>query len=104
MKIKLSPRRMDESIAAVVSGDDVTINDIKYDFSALLEGESLPAQDVNISYFLGDISRVEGEIHLTLVLPHAADAPDETRFPTAQDTPLTIVAGAVPFPPYSSMS
>jgi hypothetical protein len=35
-------------------------------------------------------------LHLALVLPHGAEAPDETLFPA----PITAQDGAVPLPPF----
>ena len=98
MKIKLSPARMDEQLTARVSGDTITVNGAILDFTPLLEGESLPAGAISNQWIQGEVLRINGEIHLTLVLPHGADAPYETRFPAAFEIPITVLEGEVPLP------
>lgn len=102
MKIKLSAVRMDEQLTASVSGDVLTVNNQVLDFSPLLEGASLPSEAVDTEWLQGNIARINGEIHLTLLFPHGANAPYETRFPTAFETPITVLEGEVPLPPYDS--
>ena len=102
MKIKLSPVRADAQLAATVSGDVLTVNNQVLDFSPLLEGASLPSEAVDTEWLQGNITRIDGEIHLTLLLPHGANAPYETRFPEAYHTPIMVLEGEVPLPPYDS--
>lgn len=102
MKIKLSPVRMDEQLNASVIGDTIIINGLGFDFSPLQESEILPAAACNCSWISGDITRANGEICLTLILPHGAIAPQETRFPTAFYEPMTVTDGLVPLPPYDA--
>lgn len=104
MKIKLSPVRMDEQLTASVSADTITLNGTKLNFGPLLDGETLPNEAINNKWISGDVHRIGGEIHLTLVLPHGARAPQETRFPAAYDVPLTVTSGAVPLTPYNEPS
>ena len=104
MKIKLSPARMDEQLVATVSGDSITVNGTKISFGPLLNGETLPNEAINNKWIAGDVHRIDGEIHLTLVLPHGAAAPQETRFPAAYDVPMTVIRGAVPLPPYNEQT
>lgn len=100
MKIKLSPVFKDTTpLSAQVAGDVITINGEVYDFSPLKEGETLPSEALP-DYFVGSIERIEGDIHLTLVLPHAVNAPHETRFPAAYSVAMDVVSGEVPLPPY----
>ena len=102
MKIYLSPVRMDEKLIASVDGDTITVNDTVLDFLPLQEGETLPNAAIPNDWIVGDVHRVAGEIVLTLRLPHGANAPYETRFPTAFETPITVLEGEVPLPPYDS--
>lgn len=104
MKIKLSPARMDEQLDATVSGDIITLNGTRINFGPLLNGETLPNESINNKWIAGDVHRIDGEIHLTLVLPHGAAAPHETRFPAAYDVPMTVIRGAVPLPPYNEQT
>ena len=102
MKIKLSPVRSDnEPLIASVKGDVITVNGAAYDLSPLEAGEELPAPEP----FAGSITRDDGGvIHLTLMLPHGANAPEETRFPAAFETAIDIESGDVPVPPYDERS
>lgn len=62
----------------------------------------LPFGCVDSLWIQGDVVRSDGEIHLTLCLPHGQFAPHETRFPAAYTEPLTVVDGPVPLPPYDA--
>ena len=81
MKITLSPFRNNETLTASRDGDTITLNGEAFDFSPLEEGESLPADAIDSEWITGDVTRTDGVLHLTLRLPHGADAPEETRFP-----------------------
>ena len=98
MKIKLSPVRSDsEPLIASVEGDVITVNGVEYDLSPLGPGEELPAPVP----FSGSIIRDDGGIlHLTLLLPHGANAPEETRFPAAYAEAMDVESGNVPVPPH----
>ena len=104
MKIKFSPVRMDEQLTATVSADTITLNGTRFNFGPLMDGETLPNEAINSKWIFGDVHRIGGEIHLTLLLPHGARAPQETRFPAAYDVPLKVTSGAVPLPPYDEPS
>lgn len=105
MKIKLSPVRADITPlqATIKNNDIITINGVKYDFSPLKEGETLPISALGDNTpFVSDINRDEmGELSFTLRLPHGQFAPQETRFPAAYDTPISIELGELPVPPYN---
>jgi len=102
MKIKFSPARMDEQLRADVSGDVILLNDVAIDLALLPEGGVLPAAAIQSIWVVGNVTRVDGEIQLTLCLPHGPNAPHETRFPTAYSEPMTVVDGPVPLPPYDA--
>lgn len=100
MKIKLSPVRTDERMQAYVSGDEIIVNGEHLDFSPLPEGGTLPRSSIHSQWIASDVQRIGGDICLTLVLPHGANAPRETLFPTAYSEPMTVIGGAVPLPLY----
>lgn len=100
MKIKLSPINICEQLVAYVVGDTITLNGASFDLSPLLGGETLPSDAIGKPWITGDVQRIDGEIHLTLLLPHGYNAPQETRFPAAQNEPMTVTDGPVPLPPY----
>ena len=81
MHIALSPARRDETLTASRDGDTLTLNGDAFDFSPLGEGETLPADAIDSAWIVGDVTRTDGVLHLTLRLPHGANAPEETRFP-----------------------
>jgi len=81
MHIKLSPTRTDEILTAARDGDKLTLNGKELDFSPLEEGETLPADGIDSPWIAGEVARTDGTLHITLRLPHGANAPEETRFP-----------------------
>ena len=86
MQITLTPQRRDDTLTLVRSGDVLTINGEAFDFTAIPEGGTLPRDAVACDWLAGDVTRSGGVLHLTLVLPHGADAPQATLFPA----PLTL--------------
>lgn len=103
MKIKLSPVRMDIQLAATVMDDAIALNGETLDFSPLKDGETIPAEAIQHQFITGDVSRIDGEIHLTLVLPHGPNAPHSTRFPEYFDKYMTVTEGAVEIPAYDEV-
>jgi len=102
MKIKLSPDGNLPPLVASVYMDAITINGEVLDFSALEEGDTLEAGAVNNRWVHEAVHRIDGEILLTLALPHGPNAPQETLFPVAFEVPMTVTEGIVPLPPYDS--
>ncbi len=77
--INLSPTRSDASPLTVTkSGELLTINGTQYDLSDIPEGGTLPWPGGD---FANDITRTGGNVELSLVFPHGANAPVEQRFP-----------------------
>ncbi|WEZ90470.1 tail fiber assembly protein [Pseudomonas sp. NyZ480] len=81
MIIKLSPVRSDAGLSVVKSGDILEVNAVALDFSCLADGATLPGQAVGCEFVIGPVERINGELVLTLMLPHAADASPAARFP-----------------------
>ena len=81
MKITLSPQRRDDTLTVIKQGDTLTINGTAYDFTQLPDGGTLPADAVDCEYIVGSVDRVDGELELTLLLPHGANASEAARFP-----------------------
>lgn len=81
MKIKFSPQRRDDELLIQVNGDVLTINGVDYDFSPIPEGATLPQSAINVVTFLGDVSRVNGELEFTLLFPHKSNPPHAIAFP-----------------------
>lgn len=81
MRISLSPQRRDDNLIVFRDGEALSINSVRFDFTDLPEGATLPAGSVSSPWVFGDVDRLAGELRLTLLLPHAGDAPAEARFP-----------------------
>ena len=81
MKINLSPQRRDDTLTVIKQGDTLTINGTDYDFTDLPDGGTLPADAVDCEFVIGSVDRVNGELELTLLLPHGPNATEAARFP-----------------------
>lgn len=99
MKLTFSPVRMDDPLEAIVAGDVLTLNGEALDFGPLPAGATLPRAAIDSPWIAGDVTRdAAGLLTVPLILPHGANAPEETLFPQ----PVTIAAGDVPLPPHDS--
>jgi len=81
MKINLSPQRRDDTITVTKQGDTLTINGTAYDFSVVPDGATLPKEATDCAWLASDVERIDGVLHLTLLLPHGANASQAARFP-----------------------
>jgi len=71
MQITRTPQRRDDSLKITVSGDVLVLNNRVFDFSDLQEGERLQQVDVDCVWLASDVTRLGGEICLTLIDPQA---------------------------------
>ena len=98
MKIGFTPVRRDDRLELQRAGDVLILNGETFDFGPLPEGAILPAEAIDSDWFVGSVERIEGELHLTLLLPHGPHAPNATRFPA----PLKVESdGPVVVPPWA---
>lgn len=81
MKITLSPQRRDETLTVSKQGAILTINGTAYDFSVIPDGATLPKDATDCEWLASDVERINGELELTLLLPHGANASEAARFP-----------------------
>lgn len=81
MHITLSPQRRDDTLTLVKTGDVLTLNGVAFDLSVIPEGATLPADAIDSEWFTGPVERIDGQLHLTLILPHGKDASEAARFP-----------------------
>jgi hypothetical protein len=88
--------RHDATLELARLGDTLVVNGEVFDFAPLPEGGLLPAEAIASAWFSGPVQRLGGALHLSLVLPHGADAPDALRFPQPvladSDGPITLPA------------
>jgi hypothetical protein len=99
MKITLSPQRREDSLQVIKQGDTLTINGTSYDFSVVPDGATLPKDAVDCPWLTSDVERIEGVLHLTLLIPHGPNAPEGTRFPAPLVNPTD---GVLELPPYNT--
>lgn len=96
MHITLSPQRRNVALILSKLGDILTLNGEIFDLSPLPEGATLPAEAIHSDWFAGDVSRIDGALTLTLVVPHGQNAPRDTRFPkpisVTKDGPIDLPA------------
>jgi hypothetical protein len=81
MLINLSPIRSGRALEISKTGETLTINGVPYDFSQLPDGATLPREAIDCEWIVSDVNRINGEIELTILLPHGANASHEARFP-----------------------
>lgn len=98
MHIQFSPMRRDGRPSVSVTGDVLIIGEQMFDFAGVPEGATLPKAAVASDWLASDVERIDGEIRLTLILPHGPNAPRETLFPD----PVRVDDGAVPLPPFAT--
>lgn len=105
MRISLRPQyRIDPAatLDIVKQGDALTINGEVFDFSALPDGATLPAQAVDCPFVLGEITRVDGDVRLTLILPCGLNPSPEVAYPAPlidpPDGPLALPRDPDPEP------
>ncbi|GAA6194543.1 hypothetical protein [Phaeobacter sp. NW0010-22] len=97
MHISFTPMRREDRLELSKADDVLTINGETFDFSPLSEGSTLPQDAVSCDWLASDVVRVDGVIQLTLILPHGANAGEETLFPA----PIEALNGPILLPPYT---
>ncbi|WP_349433561.1 hypothetical protein [Pararhizobium sp. A13] len=94
MRINLSPQMRDDSLSVSVAGDVLTVNGEAFDFTPLPEGATLPFGAVDSEWFAGPVSREDGLLTVTLLLPHKPNASSNVTFPepimTTGDGPVSL--------------
>ncbi len=94
MRITLSPVRLDETLTATRAGDVLTLNGVAFDFGPLPEGATLPAEAIDSEWIVGPVSRIDGDLHITLRLPHGPNPSQAVAFPepihVTEDGPIPL--------------
>lgn len=86
MIISFSPCRCDDTLTVSRAGDVLTINGDPVDLSPVPEGATLPAGAIDNEWIVGPVERIDGVLHLTLLLPHGPDPSPAVAFPE----PITV--------------
>ncbi|WP_433739837.1 hypothetical protein [Pseudomonas putida] len=95
MIIKLSPVRLDGTLKVSRAGSALNINGKLFDFSQMVDGDSLPASAISSEWFAGQVDNVAGVLELTLILPLPANCSQELAFP---EPSLSVPDGPVILP------
>jgi hypothetical protein len=81
MQINFTPQRRNDTLVISKAGDTLTINGVTFDFSVIPDGATLPSSAVDCDYITGNIERIAGVLHLSLILPTGPDASQAANFP-----------------------
>lgn len=87
MKINLTPQRRDDTLTVEKNGDRLRINGDLFNFGPLPDGAVISAGTVPCEWIVGPVSRINGEIELTLILPHGNNPSQKVAFPEAITNP-----------------
>ncbi|HEV7344141.1 MAG TPA: hypothetical protein VGN60_00720 [Devosia sp.] len=104
MKVNFSPVRMDGTLMLEKSaGDRLRINGELFNFNPLEEGDTIPNGVIPCEWILGPVERIEGEVCLTLILPHGPNPSQAVAFPEpitmTEDGPIPVPSDAQPEEP-----
>lgn len=97
MHISFSPQRRDETLTLEKSaGDRLRINGDLFNFNPLPDGGTIPEGQVPCEWIVGPVERIDGEIHVTVILPHGPNPSPAVAFPepitVTEDGPIAIPA------------
>ena len=79
--LNYSPQRRDDTLTIIKEGDILTINGTVYDFTNLLDGETLPQEAIDCEFICGDVERTNGELIIPILLPLKRGASQLAKFP-----------------------
>lgn len=102
MRISFTPQRRDDTLTLELTAPDrIRINGDLFNFGPLNEGDVLP--EVPCEWIVGPVVRQDGEIHLTLILPHGPNPSQAVAFPqpivVTEDGPVAVPEGSDPVTP-----
>ena len=81
MIINLVSVLLPERLMLERAGEVLTFNGVAYDFGPLADGATLPRAAVDCEWLASDVERIDGVLHLAVVLPCDWTAPEHSRFP-----------------------
>lgn len=87
MRISFDPIRYQARLEVEKAGDVLTINGEAFDFSVIPEGALLPSSAVACEFVRGSITRTNGVLSLTLLLPYDVTALNHKFDPEPLDNP-----------------
>jgi len=95
MRISYSPQRRDDSLTLErTSGDRLRVNGELFNFNTLNDGDVIPAGSIPCEWIVGPVEKVDGDVWLTLILPHGANPSPAVAVPepitVADDEPIDV--------------
>lgn len=95
MRIAFSPQRRDDALTLEkTNGDRLRINGELFNFNALNDGDVIPARTIPCEWITGPVEKVDGEVRLTVILPHGPNPSQGVAFPepitVTDDGPITV--------------
>lgn len=81
MNITLTPQVRSDSLTLSKSGDILTINGDAFDFSFIEDGDVLPKEAVDCHLLAEDVTRVNGDLVVALLLPIRHTSSKSAKFP-----------------------
>ncbi|TPN16254.1 hypothetical protein FJ973_06055 [Mesorhizobium sp. B2-1-3] len=81
MRISFSPQRRDEELVLEKTGDRIRINGELFNFNGLAEGDTIKRENIPGEFFAGDVTKIDGEVHIVLTLPHGPNPSQSVAFP-----------------------
>lgn len=93
MHISFATQRRDDTLTLEQTASDrLRINGELFNFGPLPDGGTIP--EVPCEWIVGPVERIDGEIHLTLILPHGPNPSEAVAFPepthVTQDGPISL--------------
>lgn len=95
MIIAFSPQRRDDALTLEkTNGDRLRINGELFNFNPLGNGDTIPAGAIPCDWIVGPVERTDGEVHLSIVLPHGPNPSQAVAFPesitVSEDGPIAV--------------
>lgn len=94
MKLAFSPQRRDDTVNLEKTGNRIRINGELMNFSGLNDGDIIRAEAVPHEFIVGDVKMIDGDLHLTVILPHGPNPEPWQAFPepieVTEDGPIDV--------------
>lgn len=95
MRISFSPQRRDDTLALEqTTTDRLRINGELFNFSTMEDGDVIPAGTIPCDWIRGAVEKIDGEVRLTLRLPHGPTPSQAVAFPepitVTEDGPISL--------------
>lgn len=93
MRISFSPQRRDGALVLEqTTTDRLRINGELFNFATMEEGDLIP--EVPSEWISGPVEKIDGEVRLTLILPHGPNPSQAVAFPdpisVTEDGPIDV--------------